>query len=510
MKYAVNGLQMKKIDEYTIDVTGIPSLVLMEKAAMSVVDVMEKNIHKKDRILAVCGMGNNGGDGIAAARILYHLGYHTDILLLGNEEKCSNETKVQLNIARNIGLNIFNQLDVNEYNIIVDAIFGIGLSRPVTGEYASMIDQINQLPGRVYSIDIPSGISSDDGKILNAAIKADETITFGLLKLGHLLYPGSEYAGIVTVSDIGFPKEAYMQVHPEHFIYETEDLLRLPARQVYSNKGTYGKVLVIAGSREISGACFLSAKAAYRAGAGIVKIITSIHNKEAIQALLPEALLFTYDEDQFSDKIMDGIIYELKQADSIVIGPGIGASDIAKLLLELVLKYSKVPTVIDADGINLMAEGEEFGKLREEGSFGENIDLPDHFILTPHLKEMSRLIKRPVSEIADNILRAATLATKEKEYTLVLKDAKTLVTSHGRIYINTSGNNGMATGGSGDALTGIIGGLLAQGMKIYDAAALGVYLHGLAGDYAMKEKGLYSLIASDIIEALPSVMGKEA
>ena len=142
MKYAVNGLQMKKIDEYTIDVTGIPSPVLMEKAAMSAVDVMQKTIHKKDRILAVCGTGNNGGDGIAAARILYHLGYHADILLLGNEEKCSDETKVQLNIARNIGLNIFNQLDVNEYNIIVDAIFGIGLSRPVTGEYASMIDQI--------------------------------------------------------------------------------------------------------------------------------------------------------------------------------------------------------------------------------------------------------------------------------------------------------------------------------------------------------------------------------
>lgn len=506
MKYVVNGLQMKAIDGYTIDVTGIPSLVLMEKAAMAVVDVMVKNVHTSDRIVAVCGKGNNGGDGIAVARNLYHLGYQVDILLLGEEKNCSKETKVQLNIAKKIGLNIFNQLELSEYNIIIDALFGIGLKGSILGEHASVIHQINQLSSRVYSIDIPSGINADNGKVLNTAIKADETITFGLLKLGHLLYPGSEYAGIVTVSDIGFSKEAYMQVQPEHFIYESEDLLQLPARKAYSNKGTYGKVLVIAGSKDIFGAPVLSAKAAYKSGAGIVKIITSIHCKEAIQTLLPEALLFTYDENQFNDKLMDTIISEIKQADSIVIGPGIGVSNIAKQLLQLVLKYSKVPTVIDADGINLIAKEEEFSKLREKGDFGTRLNLPAHFILTPHLKEMSRLIELPVVEIVDNLLKVATYATKENDYTLVLKDARTLVTSHGQIYINTSGNNGMATGGSGDVLSGVIGGLLAQGMTTYKGAALGVYLHGLAGDYAMKEKGIYSLMASDIIEALSSVI----
>lgn len=506
MKYVVNGSQMKEIDEYTIREIGIPSFVLMEKAAMAAVDVILKSIVKEDKILAVCGTGNNGGDGVAVARILFHLGFDADILLLGEEEKSTEQTKIQLNIARNIGVNIFNQLEINEYNIIIDALFGIGLSKAVTGRYASIINQINQLQNRVYSIDIPSGISANDGKVLNTAIKADETITFGFLKLGHLLYPGSEYAGIVTVKDIGFSPKALMGIRPEHFIYEPEDILRLPVRQKYSNKGTYGKVLVMAGSKEISGACFLAAKAAYRTGAGLVKIMTAIENKEILQTLLPEALSFTYDEEENSDSLREGIINEIQQATSIVIGPGIGVSNMADQLLQLVLKYSKVPTIIDADAINLLAKEKEYEDFKENNGIDINVNLPNNFILTPHLKEMSRLMNRTVQEIAENILQTANLATKEKQYTLVLKDARTLVAGQGKIYINTSGNNGMATGGSGDVLTGIIAGLLAQGMSAFEAAALGVYLHGLAGDHAMREKGVYSLMASDIIEALPCVV----
>lgn len=504
MKYVVNAAQMKAIDDYSTQKMGIPSLVLMEKAAMAVVETMLKTITKADKILVVCGIGNNGGDGIAVARILSHLGYQVNILLLGKEDKSTEQTKVQLNIARNIGVNIFNQLEINEYNIIVDAIFGIGLSKDIAGEYAVIINQINHLQNKVYSIDIPSGIRADDGKVLNTAIKADETITFGLLKLGHLLYPGSEYVGIVTLSDIGFPKEALLQAHPEHLIYDSQDLCRLPIRHAYSNKGTYGKALIIAGSKDISGACFLSAKAAYRTGAGIVKVITASENKNMIQTLIPEALIYTYDD--ISEQNNNTIIDEIKEATSIVIGPGIGMSNMAKQLLHLVLEYSKVPTIIDADAINLLAKEQKCKSMKKDDDLGENVNLPSHFILTPHLKEMSRLINLPVHEIADNILQVATWATKKKQYTLVLKDARTLVTSHGQIYINTSGNNGMATGGTGDILTGIIAGLLAQGMPIYEATTIGVYLHGLAGDYALKEKGLYSLIASDIIEALPNVV----
>lgn len=506
MKYVVNATQMKAIDDYSIEKIGIPSLVLMEKAAMAVVDAMLKTIVKTDKILAVCGAGNNGGDGIAAARILFHLGYHVDVLFVGDEEKSTKQTKVQLNIGRNIGLNIFNQLEISEYNIIIDAIFGIGLSKDIIDEYAFIINKINHFQNKVYSIDIPSGVRADDGKVLNTAIKADETITFGLLKLGHLLYPGSEYVGSITVMDIGFPGEAIRQVHPEHFIYESEDLSGLPMRQTYSNKGTFGTVLVIAGSKDISGACFLSAKAAYRIGAGLVKVLTSVENKNMIQTLLPEALLITYEEENLNKDLISTIIDEIRQATSIVIGPGIGVSNMAKQLLQLVLQHSKVPTIIDADGINLLAKEKEYKGIKKDGDYGNNVNLPSHFILTPHLKEMSRLIDLTVKEIAENILQVATWVTKEKQYTLVLKDARTLVTHQGKVYINTSGNNGMATGGTGDILTGIIAGLLAQGMPIYEAATMGVYLHGLAGDYAVKEKGLYSLIASDIIEALPDVV----
>jgi ADP-dependent NAD(P)H-hydrate dehydratase / NAD(P)H-hydrate epimerase len=502
MKFAIDSKGMKSIDDYTVEVLKIPAMVLMERAAYEVAAVIRQQVKKTDRILAVCGTGNNGGDGIAAGRILYLQGYHVAILLVGDENKRSEQTKQQLEIARNLNIPIENYNKLHEYNIIIDAIFGVGLSRPVTGEYLSVIDNINLNNNKVFAIDIPSGISADYGMVMNAAVRADETITFGLCKKGLLVYPGADYAGKITIADIGFPELAFRQAEPNTFYYEREDLNRLPVRRNHSHKGTFGKVLVIAGSKGMSGAAYLSAKAAYKTGAGLVKVLTASENRIILQTSLPEALFAAYDEEDAE------IAASISWASAIVIGPGLGQSETAERLLDQVLKEAKVPVIIDADGINLLAKRLD-RECHDPQSRRNTIMrlLAENTVLTPHLMELSRLIGIPVTKIGDNIIDTALFCSYNK-LIYVIKEARTIVSNHNSHYINLSGNNGMATGGSGDVLTGMIAALIAQGMENFDAACLGVYLHGLAGDVAAKEKGKYSLMAGDIVNAIEQVMNQ--
>ncbi|WMJ87892.1 NAD(P)H-hydrate dehydratase [Anaerocolumna sp. MB42-C2] len=505
MKTVVNSARMKAVDDYTIEKVGIPAVVLMERAALSVVDAMKEHGLAKEKILAVCGMGNNGADGIAAARILYQQRYAVDILLVGDEDKASPLLKQQIIIARNLGISIYNNIAIAEYTIIIDAIFGIGLSRDVTGIYKEIIKEINSGCHKVFSVDIPSGLSADTAKPMNIAIKADYTITFGLNKIGLILYPGCEYAGNVLVADIGFPELAVKQVNSPYYIYDTSDLNKLPKRLNYSNKGTYGKVLIIAGSVNISGACYFSAKSAYRSGSGLVKVVTVEENRVIIQSQLPEVLLYTYQSASWDDYTDEQILKEIEWANVIVIGPGIGMSNASERLLELVLKHAKTPVIIDADGINLLAE--KVNSMHNNKSRLENIGsiLPKETILTPHLKELSVLLEVPIDKIVNNLLDTADLCAFNNETITVLKDARTIVANDNERYINVSGNNGMSTGGSGDVLTGIIAAFIAQGIEAKEAAKLGVYIHGLAGDKARESKGSYALIASDIIDALEQV-----
>ena len=507
MKYLVDAAKMKAIDEYTSGTIGIPSLVLMEKAAMAIAQVIRLKITKKDRILAVCGTGNNGGDGIATIRMLKGFGYDADILIIGDEKRATEQTKQQLLIARNLDVKVYNNVKVSEYTVIIDAIFGIGLSKPVVGAFEQIIEAINTSENKVFSVDIPSGIQADNGKVMNIAVKADYTITFGVNKIGLVLHPGSEYAGEVIVADIGFPVKAVEYAKPSVFYFDKEDLSRLPLRKNYSNKGTFGKVLIIAGSRNMSGACYLSAKAACRSGAGLVKVLSVEDNRSIIQSLLPEAILSTYDPNNLKNKLeVDRIIQELKWATSIVIGPGIGISAASDHLLDIVLNHADVPIVIDADALTLLAGKTQYILKDNEKECYRDIDLPRNVIVTPHLKEMSRMLDCDVSNVQENLLTVAMNAVKGKQYVLALKDARTIVSDGVRCYINLSGNNGMATAGAGDVLTGIIAAMLAQGMEHFEATALSVYVHGLAGDEAIKSKSVYSLIASDIIEALPLVL----
>ncbi|HWT74642.1 MAG TPA: NAD(P)H-hydrate dehydratase [Mobilitalea sp.] len=513
MKYAVNSKQMKQIDDYSVEVCKIPALELMERAANEVVAVMKNRIMIEDRILVVCGPGNNGGDGVAAGRILYLQGYHVAILFIGYEEKASASMKVQLERARNIGVPLENCNKLHEYNIIIDAIFGVGLSRDVSGEYEEIICNINSSSQIVFAVDIPSGISADSGKVMKVAVKADYTITFGYQKLGLLLYPGAEYAGTITVADIGFPEEATKQASPDTFYYGPEDLHRLPERKNYSNKGTYGKVLIIAGSKGMSGAAFLSAKAAYRTGAGLVKVLTSEANRQIIQTSIPEALFAAYDEDNLNeDERQEKLLEALAWASVVVIGPGIGLSGTAEELVETIIKKAKVPVIIDADAITLLSK--KMDQKLPGATVKGRLDylsayLNDQTILTPHLMELSRLIGIPVSEIINNLIDTAHQCSYNNKLIYAIKDARSIVTQGMNTCLNISGNNGMATGGSGDVLTGIMAALIAQGMEAYETACLAVYLHGLAGDAAANEKGVYSLMASDIVNSIEKVIRRK-
>lgn len=505
---------MKKVDGYSIEVIGIPSAVLMEKAAMAVAETVraycmkkEKDFGVKEKIVVVCGTGNNGGDGVATARILKEWGYLVSVLFLGDEKKATKETKSQLSIARKLDIEVGYEIDFNEYTIIVDAIFGIGLSRSIEGIYREAIEKINKTKAWICSVDIPSGIDADTGTVMGVAVKADVTVTFGINKIGMILYPGCEYANQIVVADIGFPKKAVEAVNSKVFYLETEDKKRLPKRKENSNKGTYGRVLIIGGSKNMCGACYLSAKAAYRTGAGLVKIMTEEENRVILQTKLPEALLSTYKAEDFetyleNNKEMEEceigktIIEELGWATVIVIGPGLGLSRHAEKLLQLVLQYATVPVVVDADAINLLAQNQHLREMLKNRNDGKQ------FIFTPHLKEMSRLSGDSIDKIKADLVSYGMEYAKKEKICLVLKDARTVISDGEICYVNCSGNNGMSTGGSGDVLTGIIAGLLAQKATLLEAGAFGAYLHGLAADRESLEGNTYSLIASDIIKGL--------
>lgn len=504
MKYLVDQITMKDIDETTQTEYGIPAAVLMERAALAVAKEVRRLAG--GRILAVCGTGNNGGDGVAAARILHEWGYDIHMMILGEAEHGTELFKAQLRAAEASGVPVCHGENLDEYIIVIDAIFGIGLTRPVGGIYADVIDALNRSEAAVLSVDIPSGVRTDDGGVESVAVRADVTVTFGYSKMGLMLHPGREYAGKVIVADIGFPKKLERETVFPAFTYGLEDLDRMPARKEYSNKGTYGKVLVAAGSTNMCGACFLSAKAAYRAGAGLVKILTAEENRVPLQTMLPEAILATYELSELGSASMkERVLAELSWADAVVVGPGMGRTAEAGLLFDMILENVKVPAVVDADALYHLARNPKYA----DKSGIRRLHLPDNLILTPHLKEASELFECPVPQIQKNIMGTALAATEGQHFTLVMKDARTVVTRDGQLYINDSGNSGMATAGSGDVLTGVIAALLARGMELYEAAVMGVYMHGLAGDAAAARLGKDACMAGDIIEGLSEIRQKK-
>ena len=495
MQYALNSQQMKEADSRMIQQMGIPSLVLMERAALETVAAMKEEGTDLSRALIVCGSGNNGGDGFAIARLLAEEGCRPETVFVGKMESRSPETRQQMEILEHMGIPAGNTWEKEEYSVIIDAVFGIGLSRPVEGHYKEVLEQMNRCRGRKVAVDIPSGISADTGDIMGCAFQADITVTFAYPKVGLLLYPGKSVAGKVLVRKVGIWNPEFRNREDVCFTLDREDILkRSPLRPEDSHKGTYGKLLLIAGSEGMCGAAYLAAKAAYKAGAGLVRIYTEETNRVILQQLLPEALISTWRQQD--GDVPKGLMSLMEWADVICLGSGLGKREIAVNIVRAVLDYGQKPCLIDADGLNILSRFLEDEKEKIAGG---------DYVFTPHMMEMSRLSGYGVEELKQERLALLREFTEEYRAVCVMKDSRTLVGEKGKpVYISTSGCAAMAKAGSGDVLAGTIAGLMAQHMSGYDAAVLGVYLHGLAGCLAEKEKGSYSVMAGD----LPEYAGK--
>lgn len=506
--YLLKASEMKEADRYTIEKVGIPGMVLMENAGVAVVNALNEAFPPEDgrKIIVFCGKGNNGGDGFVAARHLLLGGDDVDVVLLGKRDQLSGDAAMNMKIADRLGVSIEeitgiedmekSGIRLDDYDIIVDALLGTGIQKSAEGLYSYVIELINSAVSFVVSIDIPSGLNADVGKLIGPAVEADLTVTFGYPKICHILPPAEQYCGELVVADICIPDEA---VHFEKTKREvlTPDLLEgiVQARESDSHKGDYGHLLVIAGSIGKLGASAMTARSASISGAGLVTVASPVSCVPIIQSKLTEEMAVGLDDEGkgfFIEKNADAAAL-IDGSTAFAIGPGIGRESETVKFIRRLLPLLKAPVVLDADGINAFT-----------GFTGIFLSLNVPLILTPHPGEFARLTGLEVSYIQENRLEtAAEFAQKWRAY-VVLKGFRTVVASpDGSVYVNMTGNPGMAKGGSGDVLTGVIGGLLAVGAEPLDAALLGVYLHGLAGDIAAEEINPVSITAGDLIDALP-------
>jgi hydroxyethylthiazole kinase-like uncharacterized protein yjeF len=513
----VTSAAMQEIDKRTIEEYGVPGAVLMERAGLAVVSRI-KELFGRKRVVVVAGPGNNGGDGIVVARELHNEGWDVEAFLVSGSENLRGDALLQHNFAMKLGVRMrpVEELlarDVSvfrKHSIIVDSIFGTGLGKNITGRILEVIKVINRSGMPVISVDIPSGISSDNGQVMGDAVKADCTVTFGLPKRGHVLYPGAQYTGTLIVEAIGFPREFLASEKIRTELLERDDVSRLvPERKKYSHKGDYGHVLIVAGSKGKTGAAFMAAKACLRTGAGLVTIGVPESLADVFQSRVVEEMVLVLPDrgdGSLSAKATNPILdFIHKSARTLAIGPGIGVSAETQNVIKTLIKNAQSQMVVDADGINSLGGDKEIFK-----------DAKSSVILTPHPGEMARLMgkaqkaggraaagKSLIQEIEKDRIGTAVRCAKETGTFLVLKGVPTIIaTSEGNAFINPTGNAGMAKGGSGDVLTGMISGFLSQTGNPVNSCILGVYMHGLAGDIGASEKGQNSLIATDIIDKI--------
>ncbi len=500
MEIIVNTEQIKRGDRITSEEYHISSDVLMERAAMACRDELKAAVPHLQRVLVVCGTGNNGGDGLALSRLLFSEKTETDTVMIGDPEKASELNKKQTAALTALKPVILKSIPDKRYDAVVDALFGVSLNRNIEGIYAKTVEKMNALGKAgafILSIDIASGINADTGAVMGIAVKADLTVSCGYKKIGSLVFPGASFSGRVTAADIGIPRAA-IDNSDSLTAFEPYEI-KLLARKEDSNKGSYGKVLFITGSKEICGAAILSAKAALKCGAGMVRVFTHEVNRIPLINALPEALITTYSSDTAEDELKARIEEALKWSTALVIGCGLGTGNLSHSILKSVIQSESVPmtAVFDADALNMIAKDDD---LLYEGIFGTKSGR--RIIFTPHLKEMSRLTDRTTEEIKADLINSAKMYARRHNVVLCLKDSRTVTAlSGGRsAVLNLNGNNGMATAGSGDVLSGIIGAL--------GDAPLGVAVHGAAGDIAKRSHGLHAMTAGDIIDAIGQV-GKD-
>lgn len=493
---------MKAMDTHAISVMGIPSDVLMKRAAAGAAEAAGKLLDPHKKTVIFCGSGNNGGDGIAVAAILQEKGLPVTCLMVGAREKMTPDSCLMEQWLREAGgelLDYVPQLLPGLFDgcgLIVDALFGTGLSRDISGIYADLIEAINESGIPVLACDIPSGICADRGKVLGCAVKANVTVTFNLPKTGQLLPPGTEYTGKLIVHDIGIPEKSKETVAFDGE-YVTEDMVRswLPRFTLESHKGDYGKCLLLCGSRGYTGAAALAAKGCLRTGAGLVYLGVPDGVYPILAGKLDEPVVFPLTENgngRFGRMAIGEITEQLRDKDAVLVGPGMGKCYDTELLVEAVLEQACCPIVLDADGLNVLS-----GHIYRLDRAAAPV------VLTPHEGEFRRL----GGDLSHGRIAGARALAERTGAVVVLKGYRTVTAApDGRIYINSTGNPGMATGGSGDVLSGILTCLLGQGMEPVKAAAAAVWIHGRAGDVAAGEKGMRSMLPGDMIDALSAIL----
>lgn len=498
MKIATSQM-MRELDQFAIEQLKIPSMILMENAALRVLSHLDLS---HTYFVVICGRGNNGGDGLAIARHLKNRGKDVDVYYVSDDDSGTPDTMLNLTICRNMGLHVstvHEEADlwdlreaVNDADTVVDALFGIGLSRPITGIHAEIIETINEMSRYTVAVDIPSGLDSDTGEILGCSVRADKTVTFSCYKKGFLNYATIESCGDITVENIGIPAQYCdsMGSH-EYLVDETSVRGLIPRRSRTGYKGDYGKILVVAGSPGYTGANKIASEACLASGAGLVTVSSDVRVIDLIAEHVREAM--TIHPDQIEKAV--------SECNVIAFGPGMGNTDATRQLLMRIIKKlreegkSDTVLVLDADGLNV---------LEHRTELLENIGV--RVILTPHFGEMARLTGQSVDYIKKNRLDVAMKFARTHKVTLVLKGHNTIISDGVSLFVNPTGSSAIATGGMGDCLTGMIAGLAGQGLGPMEAAIAATFLHGSIGDELAKSR--YSIMASEIITRIPFELKK--
>jgi ADP-dependent NAD(P)H-hydrate dehydratase / NAD(P)H-hydrate epimerase len=517
----VTAYQMQRMDHNTIHSFGIPGRVLMETAGRGAVEMFvrkfgilteKKPIRQKVGIIA--GRGNNGGDGFVMGRCLVEKKIPTTIFLLSSRDKLTGDARANMRLAQKMiehtpgsalieipdAAELARQTDcIAAQDFFVDAIFGIGLNADVRGFYKEVIELVNGSGKPVFSVDIPSGLNADTGAVCGVAIQAEATATFAFAKAGHILYPGNQYTGDLEIVDIGIPDFIARAEAPNLFLMEPREITPLfGPRKFESHKGSFGHLLVIAGSPGKTGAAALCANAAMRSGTGLVTLGVARDLNPILESLVTEPMtvpLAQTPEGCLSDQGLAAIQALLKDKQALALGPGIGTQAPTRTLVRQLISDTPVPIILDADGINCIAGHTELLKKRTRPT-----------VLTPHPGEMARLTGKTAKEIQADRRKIGTQFAREYQVVLVLKGAQTLVCCpDGRTWICPAGNPGMASGGMGDVLTGLIAGFAAQGFAVEDSAMAGVFIHGCCGD-SLAVKTPFGFLASDMISAIPKTI----
>jgi len=496
--------EMKDLDRRAMAEFGISEELLMENAGQAVYFVMLQELGiKGNKFVVFCGGGNNGGDGLVVARKIHSNGGEVKVFLLDDEAKFKGAAKKNFEIVSRMPVEMSKVSSIDsvipellDCDAVVDAIFGTGLVRKVSGIYKDVIQLINESQSTVFSVDIPSGINGDTGEVMGLAVEADYTVTFGLPKVGTMLYPGYEHCGKLYVSHISFPPALYNS----HAIkVAINNPVELPERARDTHKGSYRKALFIAGSSSYLGAPYFSALSFLKAGGGLSYLATPKSISPFIASKGSE-IVFVPQKETSSGSIAlenkDELLEFSQTVDMVILGPGLSlAGETQELVRKLTSKIDK-PLLIDGDGITAIAE--DLGKIKKR-------EAPT--ILTPHLGEMSRITKMEIGEISKNKIDVLQRTARELNAIIILKGAHSLIGyPDGTVFVNVSGNSGMATAGSGDVLTGTIAAMYGLGLALEDAVRMGVFIHGFSGDVAAVDKGEDGITAQDILDYLPETV----